>query len=157
MWIVAGCAFLLGAYLFWARQFESRALWSTKIYATYPSDDQADSLPSKLWIAKKQAVWEVIDVAISAFYGQGFFPKEVKKIPFPQEKSQFGFYAHHYSISNGDVEMVAIGEKGSSVELLDVKSFGDPSGGIPFSSNLDLKSFLENELDKKFPRAKPEK
>jgi hypothetical protein len=157
MFGVAGCGVLVALYLYDSWQFESSALWSTKIYATYPTEEQADSLPSKAWIAKKEAVWEIIDLSMSTFYGRGFFSKEVKKIPYPQEKNQFGFYAQHYSISDGGVEMVAIWEKGSSVELLDVQSFGDLRGANPISSHLDLKSFIENELDKKFTRAKPEK
>ena len=158
-WIlgVTTCFVLVGAYLFWAWQFESRALWSVKINATYPSQVKAESEPVASWIAKRDEVWWVIDQSLPLFFNRGFLPVEVKQIAYPQDENQFGFYAHYYSISGGDVQMVALTDKGSSVELLAVKSFGDPYGPSIYTSNTDLENFLENELDKNFQRAKPEK
>jgi hypothetical protein len=158
-WIlgVTSCLVFVGAYLFWAWQFERRALWSVKINATYPSQVETAPEPVVSWSAQRDEVWLVIDQSLPLFFNRGFLPVEVKQIAYPQDENQFGFYAHYFSISGGDVQMVALTDRGSSVELSDVKTFGDPYGPSIFSSNTDLKNFLENELDKKFSRAKPEK
>jgi hypothetical protein len=81
----------------------------------------------------------------------------VKVAPYPQQENKFGFYYRFYEVSGSNTQMVSILQKDLSIELLGVTTNGDVRNPNPFLINTELQTFLENELDKNFPRTKPKR
>jgi hypothetical protein len=136
-----------------------RYLWSTKVYATSPTDASSLEIP-KSWSANHDDFRKEIVRALRAFYAW-----DVKEYSYSEPDGALGLSLQLFLISDGHVDVISTVKNNSSITFLEVKSiygsqFPGPNSktaSIPNFENLQLRSFLEKELDKNFPRFKPKK
>jgi hypothetical protein len=137
----------------------NRYLWSTKVYATSPTDASSLEIP-KSWSANHDDFRKEIVRTLRAFYAW-----DVKEYSYSEPDGALGLSLQTFLISDGHVDVISTVKDNSSIVFWEIKSiygslFPDPNSktsSIPNFENLQLRSFLENELDKKFPRFKPKK